>query len=81
MFFFSLRIVQLWDLTPFIVFFCSIASLYQVDYLHDYTHLLEGELRKETDNGRLFRLLCKLGFVNERPEFDGDPGKRLSQSV
>ncbi len=29
---------------------------------------LEGELSKELQNGRLFRLLAKLGTVNERPE-------------
>ncbi|XP_064400675.1 PAN2-PAN3 deadenylation complex subunit pan3-like [Halichondria panicea] len=34
---------------------------------------LEGELSKELQNGRLFRLLAKLGTVNERPEFSGDP--------
>lgn len=34
---------------------------------------MEGELSKELENGRLFRLLCKFGFINERPEFDHDP--------
>lgn len=34
---------------------------------------IEGELSKELENGRLFRLLCKFGFINERPEFDRDP--------
>ena len=28
---------------------------------------------REIENGRLVRLLCKFGFVNERPEFDHDP--------
>ena len=37
------------------------------------TDHLEGELAKELENGRLTRLLCKLGFINERPEFDMDP--------
>ncbi len=33
------------------------------------------ELTKEYENGRLFRLLVKLGTVNERPEEDHlDPG-------
>lgn len=27
----------------------------------------------ELENGRLFRLLCKFGFINERPEFALDP--------
>ncbi|KAK7688505.1 hypothetical protein QCA50_008043 [Cerrena zonata] len=30
---------------------------------------LEGGLMSELENGRLFRLLCKFGFINERPEF------------
>jgi len=27
----------------------------------------------ELENARLVRLLCKFGFINERPEFDRDP--------
>lgn len=34
---------------------------------------LEGGLMSELENGRLFRLLCKFGFINERPEFALDP--------
>ena len=30
--------------------------------------MLEMELSKELQNGRLFRVLAKLGTVNERPE-------------
>lgn len=30
-------------------------------------------LGRELENGRLFRLAAKLGVINERPEFDGDP--------
>ena len=30
-----------------------------------------GELEKECENGRLLRLMLKLGFVNERPELNG----------
>ncbi len=33
-----------------------------------YNDFLEEELRKECENGRLVRLLCKLGHINERPE-------------
>lgn len=29
---------------------------------------LESELASELENGRLVRLLCKFGFINERPE-------------
>ncbi|GAA97963.1 hypothetical protein E5Q_04643 [Mixia osmundae IAM 14324] len=35
--------------------------------------LLETELMRELENARLVRLLCKFGFINERPEFDHDP--------
>lgn len=37
-----------------------------------YVDTLESELGKELENGRLVRLLCKFGFINERPEFDHD---------
>jgi PAB-dependent poly(A)-specific ribonuclease subunit 3 len=33
---------------------------------------LESELSRELENGRIVRLLCKFGFINERPEFDHD---------
>lgn len=29
---------------------------------------IERELMRELENGRLVRLLCKFGFINERPE-------------
>jgi len=34
---------------------------------------LENELAKEVENGRVMRLLTKLGVINERPEFHMDP--------
>jgi PAB-dependent poly(A)-specific ribonuclease subunit 3 len=34
---------------------------------------LEAELAKAAENARLFRLVTKLGFINERPEFEMDP--------
>ncbi|MFH4974922.1 hypothetical protein AB6A40_001631 [Gnathostoma spinigerum] len=34
--------------------------------------LLENELSKELENGRLFRLLCKLNTIIERPDFQLD---------
>ena len=34
---------------------------------------LEGYMMRELENGRVARLLTKLGFINERPEFDHDP--------
>ena len=42
-------------------------------YLSRYVDALEQELSKELENSRLFRLICKLGFINERPEFEADP--------
>ena len=33
---------------------------------------LSAELMSELENGRLVRLLCKFGFINERPEFARD---------
>lgn len=33
---------------------------------------IESELMSELENGRLVRLLCKFGFINERPEFARD---------
>jgi PAB-dependent poly(A)-specific ribonuclease subunit 3 len=38
-----------------------------------YEDSLESELMRELENGRIVRLLCKFGFINERPEFDHDP--------
>ncbi|XP_049852591.1 PAN2-PAN3 deadenylation complex subunit pan3-like [Schistocerca gregaria] len=38
--------------------------------IYDYCDALERELQLELDNGRLFRLIVKLGFINERPEYD-----------
>lgn len=35
--------------------------------------ILTSTLSSELENGRLVRLLCKLGSINERPEFDNDP--------
>mmetsp|Transcript_10179 Transcript_10179/g.25523 ORF Transcript_10179/g.25523 Transcript_10179/m.25523 type:complete len:896 (-) Transcript_10179:15-2702(-) len=55
---------------------CTLLSarvMQEMDHLHSYTDSLENELSKEMDNGRLFRLISKLGFVNERPEFEMDP--------
>ncbi|CAK5267354.1 unnamed protein product [Mycena citricolor] len=37
------------------------------------TDVLENELMGELENARLVRLLCKFGFINERPEFALDP--------
>jgi PAB-dependent poly(A)-specific ribonuclease subunit 3 len=34
---------------------------------------LYSELNREVENGRLARLLMKLGTINERPEYEGNP--------
>ncbi|KAL0091718.1 hypothetical protein J3Q64DRAFT_1846468 [Phycomyces blakesleeanus] len=47
--------------------------LHEVNCSQYYTDTLESELSRELENGRLVRLMSKLGFVNERPEFDDDP--------
>lgn len=44
----------------------------QLDAAQMYSDMLENELSKELHNGRLFRLVSKLGVINERPEFNGD---------
>lgn len=52
----------------------SIASHSLINFnaaLH-YQDTMENELTRELENGRLVRLLCKFGFINERPEFDHD---------
>jgi PAB-dependent poly(A)-specific ribonuclease subunit 3 len=42
--------------------------LQQLSYSMMHNDVLEYELARELENSRLVRLLCKLGFVNERPE-------------
>lgn len=38
-----------------------------------HTDTLTSELQRELENGRVVRLLMKLGMINERQEFDNDP--------
>lgn len=40
----------------------------QLDTVQQRCDLLENEVSKEIENGRLVRLLTKLGTINERPE-------------
>lgn len=47
--------------------------LHGINSAQNQNDFLEAELSKELENGRLVRLLCKFGFINERPEFDMDP--------
>lgn len=39
----------------------------QLEHMQLKNDMLEDELAKEMENGRLFRILSKLGTVNERP--------------
>ncbi|XP_077480481.1 PAN2-PAN3 deadenylation complex subunit PAN3 [Stigmatopora argus] len=45
----------------------------QLDASQMRNDVIEEDLAKEVQNGRLFRLLAKLGTINERPEFQKDP--------
>eukprot|EP00794_Sanderia_malayensis_P007462 gene7462-8285_t len=45
----------------------------QLDALQGRYDILERELSKELENGRLLRILSKLGTILERPEFNLDP--------
>ncbi|XP_015509481.2 PAN2-PAN3 deadenylation complex subunit PAN3 isoform X1 [Neodiprion lecontei] len=45
----------------------------QLDAVHLRSDVLEDELAKELENGRLFRLLAKLATINERPELNMEP--------
>ncbi|KAG9310982.1 hypothetical protein JVU11DRAFT_8860 [Chiua virens] len=47
--------------------------LREMDEAQIGTDRLESELASELENGRLVRLLCKFGFINERPEFAREP--------
>ncbi|TFK87873.1 hypothetical protein K466DRAFT_490113 [Polyporus arcularius HHB13444] len=42
--------------------------LTELDEAENAVDRLEGELMTELENARLVRLLCKFGFINERPE-------------
>ncbi len=46
----------------------------QIENLHLQNDEIMNELSKETENGRLVRILVKLGMMNERPDDDMDPG-------
>jgi len=45
----------------------------ELDEAQNSIDQLEGSLMSELENGRLVRLLCKFGFINERPEFAREP--------
>jgi PAB-dependent poly(A)-specific ribonuclease subunit 3 len=46
----------------------------EIENLHVQNDEIMNELSKETENGRLVRILVKLGMMNERPDDDMDPG-------
>jgi len=45
----------------------------QLDNAQLRLDVLENELAKELENGRLFKLLVKLATINERPELNMEP--------
>ncbi|WWC68117.1 uncharacterized protein I206_102038 [Kwoniella pini CBS 10737] len=47
--------------------------LNELDAMQNYADTLESDLGAEMENGRIIRLLTKLGFINERAEFELDP--------
>ncbi|KAI9245436.1 hypothetical protein BY458DRAFT_528842 [Sporodiniella umbellata] len=53
----------------------SISShvLEEINHHHSRNDDLEKHLSRELENGRMARLISKMGFINERPEFDMDP--------
>ncbi|KAG9234504.1 PAB-dependent poly(A)-specific ribonuclease subunit PAN3 [Amylocarpus encephaloides] len=76
------RDTVIWLLTPAqtpdtrtISNFLSGIATHVVDSFDSSLHgndTLYSEINREVENGRLARLLMKLGTINERPEFDGD---------
>jgi len=56
-----------------ITLFLSNRLFTEIDHLRNYDDILESELVKELENGRVARLLSKLEFINERFEYDMDP--------
>jgi PAB-dependent poly(A)-specific ribonuclease subunit 3 len=40
----------------------------ELSHLHDHNDYVESELAKELDNGRLFRLMCKIDFVTQHAD-------------
>lgn len=44
-------------------------ALDEIDQAHMAFDHHEAQLEAELENGRLFRLMTKLGFINERPEY------------
>ncbi|KAG1472907.1 hypothetical protein G6F56_001259 [Rhizopus delemar] len=47
--------------------------LEEINNNHSRNDDLERHLGRELENGRIARLISKMGFINERPEFDMDP--------
>jgi len=47
--------------------------LSECDNLYNQLDILERACSQEMENGRMMRLLIKLGLINERPDYDTDP--------
>eukprot|EP00743_Colponemidia_sp_Colp-15_P005438 GILK01005846.1.p1 GENE.GILK01005846.1~~GILK01005846.1.p1 ORF type:complete len:697 (+),score=132.10 GILK01005846.1:287-2092(+) len=48
-------------------------TMTEFEHALHHADILEGELAKELDNGRLFRLQAKLGLIMDRPEDEQNP--------
>lgn len=53
-------------------FFCIVLYCLLL-FFYSYADSLETNLGRELENSRITKLLSKLGFINERPEFEQDP--------
>lgn len=60
------------SIDEFVAKHASSYLLMNFDASLQYEDTLESELCRELENGRIVRLMSKLGFINERPEFDHD---------
>ena len=47
--------------------------LTHIDSIQQTSDQINQNLILQLENDRLFRLICKLGFINERPEYQNDP--------
>ncbi|KAF9168571.1 PAB-dependent poly(A)-specific ribonuclease subunit 3 [Actinomortierella ambigua] len=56
-----------------VISMCGPRILQETNDVQIANDVLESDLSRELENGRLVRLLLKFGFINERPEFDMDP--------
>jgi PAB-dependent poly(A)-specific ribonuclease subunit 3 len=63
-------VTQIDRLYGFVICIICLYTAFKLTRFISYCDTLETELIKEVENGRLFRLVVKLGFINERPDYD-----------